>query len=87
VSEATRERTFRGISRRLARHYLVNLGGEATVDDRVVGDGWTADLATSTATVGPSLSFTEVTVTFEGDPATLDDLVERFARKAMRAGG
>lgn len=81
------ERTFRGISVRLARHYLTNLGGEAVADDRVEGDGWTADLSSSEASIGPSLKLTEVTVVFEGEEETLDRLIDRFAQKAMRAGG
>lgn len=83
----TRERTFRGISRRLAVHYLENLGGDRVADDRVVGDGWEARLSESKASVGPSLSLTEVHVAFEGDSDRLDDLIDRFATKAMRAGG
>lgn len=81
------ERSFRGISLRLARHYLGNLGGETVDDTTVVGDGWTADLDDETVHIGPSLELTEVTVVFEGDDDTLDDLVSRFAQKAMRAGG
>jgi hypothetical protein len=81
------DRSFRGISIRLARRYLENLGGEAVADDRVEGDGWTADLSSSKARIGPSLSLTEVHVHFEGDESTLDDLVDDFAQKAMRAGG
>jgi hypothetical protein len=81
------ERTFRGISVRLARHYLTNLGGEAVSDDRVEGDGWTATLGSSEATVGPTLTLTEVAVVFEGEEAALDGLIDRFAQKAMRAGG
>ncbi|MFC6725576.1 hypothetical protein ACFQE1_14610, partial [Halobium palmae] len=78
-----REKTFRGISQRLAAHYLGNLGGEAVSEndegdvDRVEGDGWSADLSSGTASVGPSVTLTEVTVAFEGDPETLDDLVAR----------
>jgi hypothetical protein len=33
------------------------------------------------------VSLTQVDLVFEGEPDALDDLVERFARKAMRAGG
>lgn len=90
---ATRTKSFRGISRRLAVRYLRNLGGErvdADADEEateVAGDGWRADLSAETVGVGRSLELTEVTVTFEGDPETLADLVERFSRKAMRAGG
>lgn len=34
------QRSFRGISQRLARHYLGNLGGEIESDDHVIGDNW-----------------------------------------------
>jgi hypothetical protein len=81
------ERSFRGISRRLAVHYLTNLGGEAVAEDRVVGDDWRASLSESKATVGPTLSLNEVDVVFEGDDDVLEPLVEQFAQKAMRAGG
>lgn len=82
-----RERRFRGISRRLARTYLEGLGGTAETEDRVVGPDWVATLSTETVPVGPSLRLTEVTVVFEGEADRLDSLVERFSRKAMRAGG
>lgn len=90
-----RERSYRGISPRLAVHYLKNLDGEERTDDadsgggkRVVeGDGWRATLTAEKVSVGPSLSLTEVTVVFEGDDDRLDSLIERFSQKAMRAGG
>lgn len=81
------ERSFRGISQRLARHYLTNLGGEEESDDRVVSEDWRADLSSKKVSIGPSLSLTEVTVVFEGDEETLEPLIEDFAQKAMRAGG
>lgn len=91
-------RSFRGISRRLAVQYLENLGGEVVdgegtgegadeEDWDVVGDGWRASLAEETVGIGRSLTLTEVTVTFEGEEAVLDELIPKFARKAMRAGG
>lgn len=84
------ERTFRGISLRLAVHYLENLGGEEMEGEdgtRVVeGDDWRATLKSEKESVGPTLSLTAVTVVFEGE-GNLDSLVERFAQKAMRAGG
>ncbi|WP_440769971.1 hypothetical protein [Natronorubrum sp. DTA28] len=95
------ERSFRGISERLAVRYLTNLGGEQVADDTVAGDDWTATLSSETVGIGPSLTLTEVTVVFEGpenrsdgnsesdgakaDP--LEPLIEEFAQKAMRAGG
>jgi len=82
-----RERSFRGISKRLAVKYLENLGAERVDDDRVEADDWTADLSAQTVGIGPSVSLTQVDLVFEGDPEVLDSLVERFAQKAMRAGG
>jgi molybdopterin synthase sulfur carrier subunit len=82
-----RVRSFRGISERLAVRYLENLGGERVDDGAVTGDDWRATLSAEKVGIGPSLSLTEVTVEFEGDPETLDSLIDRFAQKAMRAGG
>lgn len=83
----SRARSFRGISIRLARRYLENLGGEAVTDTAVKGSDWRAALSDEKVSIGPSLSLTEVTVEFEGDSETLDSLVDRFAQKAIRAGG
>jgi len=82
-----REKSYRGISVRLARHYLEKLGGEIVSDERVESDAWTASLSAEKVSIGPTLSLTEVTVVFEGDPEALDRLIERFSQKAMRAGG
>jgi len=84
---ATREKAFRGISMRLARRYLENLGGTVVDDETVESDEWTASLSAESVNVGGSLSLTEITVRFEGDDDVLEDVVERFSRKAMRAGG
>lgn len=86
-------RSYRGISRRLAAHYLQNLDGTLVGTDdpaeatTVEGDGWTAELSAESVGVGGSLSLTEVSVTFTGDPEVLANLIERFSFKAMRAGG
>ncbi|MDZ7702435.1 MAG: hypothetical protein U5J98_10475 [Halobacteriales archaeon] len=84
---ADRVRTYRGISERAARHYLTRVGGELHDDGSVSGDGWRATVSSETVGIGPTLTLTEVAVAFEGDEATLDDLIERFSQKAMRAGG
>lgn len=87
------ERTYRGISARAAIHYLLGLGGEALDDGTVVGDGWRADVSAERVPVGPTLELTEVTVRFETDgqagtaDVPLEELVETFSQKAMRAGG
>jgi hypothetical protein len=87
------EKSYRGISERLARHYLTNLGGEIKDGGRpesggdVVGDDWRASISSETVSIGPSVKLTEVTVVFEGEEKTLDSLIEDFSQKAMRAGG
>lgn len=81
------ERTFRGISPRAAVRYLERVGGERVDEDTVVGDGWRAYITADEVAVGASLRLTEVTVAFEGDETVLEEVVEAFARKAMRAGG
>ncbi|MBX0322193.1 hypothetical protein EGH21_04005 [Halomicroarcula sp. F13] len=82
-----RERSFRGISMRLARHYLEGLGGEERDETTVVADDWRAELSAEKVGIGPTIELTEITVVFEGDEETLDPLIEQFAQKAMRAGG
>jgi len=89
---ATERRAFRGISLRLAKHYLGNLGGEVVAEDEdgatVEADGWRADLSAETVTAAGSMQLTEVRVAFiADDEAVLEDVVDRFAQKAMRAGG
>ena len=81
------EKSFRGISQRLARHYLTNLGGEEVDEGRVEGADWTATLSSEKVAAAGSIRLTEVTVVFEGDAETVEPLVEDFTRKAMRAGG
>jgi molybdopterin synthase sulfur carrier subunit len=87
--EARVERSWRGISERLALEYLEGLGGERVDDHAVEAEDWRARTSAEKVPVyeGSTLELTEVTVVFEGEPGALDPLIERFARKAMRAGG
>lgn len=84
---------YRGISRRLAAHYLANLGGQfvdAETPDaatRIDGDGWRASLEAVEVRAAGSITLTEVRVSFAGDESVLEGLLPRFERKAMRAGG
>lgn len=88
-----KEVSYRGISRRLAAHYLGNLGGELVGTDdpaeatRVDGDDWRVTLSAETVSVGGSISLTEVTSSFAGDPDALAELLPQYRQKAMRAGG
>jgi hypothetical protein len=89
-----REKAFRGISKRLAVHYLENLGGELVAGDReddaaaeVAGEDWTVTLSAEKVSVAGSMELTEVSVVFEGADDPVEELVEKFSQKAMRAGG
>lgn len=82
-----REKAYRGISKRLAIHYLENLGGEHVEEDVVEANDWQATLSSEKVGVGSTLTLTEVTVVFEGEEDALEELIERFSQKAMRAGG
>lgn len=85
-----RERSYRGISARAAVGYLENLGGERVGGGTVEAEdgSWRASLSEEKVDIGPSLKLTEVTVAFEGEnEAALDQLVEKFSQKAIRAGG
>ena len=89
MMEETRE--FRGISKRLAANYLENLGGERLEDagDRIEGEGWAAELTERKVNpiTGANITLNEVRIEFRGEEARLRPLMDRFAQKAMRAGG
>lgn len=82
-------REFRGISKRLAANYLENLGGERRDEagGRIEGDGWSAELSERKVNPIGSIVLNEVEVRFEGEEPTLRPLIDKFAQKAMRAGG
>ena len=82
-----REKQYRGISQRLAIHYLEGLGGEQVSEDVVEAEDWRASFSSEKVEIGPTIELTELTVAFEGEEEVLDPLIERFGRKAMRAGG
>jgi hypothetical protein len=82
-----REKQYRGISQRLAIHYLEGLGGEQGSEDVVEAEDWRAAFSSEKVEIGPTIELTEITIAFEGEQEVLDPLIERFDRKAMRAGG
>jgi len=87
MMEETRE--FRGISKRLAAQYLETLGGERTdgAGDRIEAEDWSAELSERKVNPMGSITLNEVEIRFEGEADTLRPTIERFAQKAMRAGG
>jgi hypothetical protein len=70
----------------LLREYLEELGGESTVDDLVIGEGWQAKLEKMPPRQVGSLRVGIVKITIEGDAAILEDLLPELEKKTMRAG-
>jgi hypothetical protein len=70
----------------LLRDYLVDLGGQAETENRVVGEGWTAVLTKLEPKKVGSLRVGQVRIEFEGLPDALKQLQTQFHKKTMRAG-
>jgi molybdopterin synthase sulfur carrier subunit len=83
------EKSFRGISERLVREYLVGLGGEPDGEHVVTAEDWRVETSAEKVPIyeGSTMTLTEVTVEFTGDPDRLSELVPAFSQKAVRAGG
>lgn len=77
---------LRGSSLWWIRRYLTLLGGVEVGTGLMAGPGWTAALRESRYTVF-RLEFPRVTVTFAGDPATVDRVAHRLRQMAHRGGG
>ena len=80
-------RRFRGLTREQAIGYLMHLGGTRRDDHTVTGDGWEATLTARKVPVGPSYRLTEVTISWVGDRAVLEEVILHFRLKAFRAPG
>lgn len=80
-------RSFRGLTVDQAIGYLDNLGGHRVTDHEVEADEWRASLSARRQAVGPSYRLTTVTITWEGEAATLERVIDRFRLKAFRAPG
>ncbi|MBT8396934.1 MAG: DUF1952 domain-containing protein [Gemmatimonadetes bacterium] len=85
-SRRTIVREMRGIPFFLLREYLEELGGTATRDDRVEGPGWRADLERMEPFRIGSLSVGQTKITLEMEDHLVDDFMERFSLKTLRAG-
>jgi len=79
-------REMRGIPFFLLREYLEELGGTARGEDSVKGEGWTATLERMEPFRIGSLSVGQTKVTLEIEDHLVDDFMERFSMKTLRAG-
>jgi hypothetical protein len=85
LASATRE--TRGIPLWLLREYLVEGGGRAIDDHRMVGDGWEVRLTQLEDFAVGSLRVGRVRVDIDGDDAGVARLLAFLEPKLIRAGG
>lgn len=76
-----------GIPLWLLREYLEELGGHATGDNIVEGEGWRAELTKLPDRQIGSLRVGRVELRLTGEPEALDGLRPGLDRKTLRAGG
>jgi hypothetical protein len=84
---ASETRETRGIPLWLLREYLVEGGGRAADDHRVVGDGWEARLTQIEDFAVGSLRVGQVRVEIDGSAAGVARLLAYLEPKLLRAGG
>ena len=81
------EREVHGVPLWLLREYLVELGGQAQGDDRVVGDGWEAHFARMEDFRIGSLAVGRAWLVIEGEDGAIERLTPLLEMKLMRGGG
>jgi len=79
-------REIRGIPFFLLREYLEDLGGTSQGDDRVEGQGWTAELTRMEPFRLGSLSVGQTRLVLEIEDSLADDFLAQFEMKTLRAG-
>jgi len=79
-------REIRGIPFFLLREYLEELGGTSVGEDRAEGPGWNAKLERMAPFRLGSLEVGQVRLEIEIEDHLVDDFLERFGKKTLRAG-
>jgi hypothetical protein len=79
-------REMRGIPFFLLREYLEELGGTAQGEDRVEAPGWSVKLERIEPFRLGSLVIGQTRLEIEIEDDLVDDFMERFGKKTMRAG-
>jgi hypothetical protein len=80
------EREMRGIPFFLLREYLEELGGTAIRDDYIEGKGWKVEMTRMEPFRIGSLSVGQTRLEFEIEDELVDDFMEAFGKKTLRAG-
>ncbi len=79
-------REMRGIPYFLLMEYLQELGGAPTSDDQVKGPGWSVKLTKMEPFRLGSLSVGQTRLEIDIEEHLVDDFMERFGKKTLRAG-
>ena len=79
-------REMRGIPFFLLVEYLEELGGTVLNDDQVQGPGWSVSLARMEPFRLGSLSVGQTRLEIDIEDHLVDDFMERFGKKTLRAG-
>jgi hypothetical protein len=79
-------REIRGIPFFLLREYLEELGGTALGEDRVEAPGWNVKLERMEPFRLGSLEVGQTRLEIEIEDHLVEDFLERFGKKTMRAG-
>jgi len=79
-------REMRGIPFFLLREYLEELGGIALSDDQVQAEGWSVKLTRMEPFKLGSLSVGQTLLEIDIEEHLVDDFVEKFGKKTLRAG-
>jgi len=79
-------REMRGIPYFLLMEYLQELGGIPTSDDQVQGSGWSVKLTKMEPFRLGSLSVGQTRLEIDIEAHLVDDFMERFGKKTLRAG-
>jgi hypothetical protein len=79
-------REMRGIPYFLLVEYLEELGGTSLSDDQVQGPGWSVKLVRMEPFRLGSLSVGQTRLEMKIEDNLVDDFMERFGKKTLRAG-
>lgn len=80
-------REIRGIPYFLLKEYLQEMGGSLVKRNLIVGDGWSVHLKRMEPFRIGSLSVGQTLLTLEIEDHLVDDFMQRFSKKTLRAGG
>ncbi len=80
-------REMRGIPMFLLKEYLVEMGGEEIEENQMKGPGWSVDISRMEPFTIGSLSIGQTLLEIQIEDHAVDDFLEVFGQKTLRAGG